>query len=118
MFLIGPFFRDLWNWDIPELEDVSQLKDKGEYSEETEERDGLVIKRIRFTGTDGSRIYREVSTPKGLEKYQQLWDIQSRLQRAVREENFSEAVKLKDERDALKKELPALNKPKKLKEGK
>lgn len=113
MFFLGEFFN--FRWRLPELEDLSALKDKGEYSEETEEKGNSVTKKVSFKSFDGSRqIYRETTTPKGYEKFADLWELERKLEHATIHEDFEQAARLRDQRNDLRKELKELKEQKRL----
>jgi excinuclease UvrABC helicase subunit UvrB len=109
------FLAGIWEWDIPRLENVEELKDKGNYKEETVEKDGRTIKRISFESFDGStKFFREETVRKGFEKYLKVNDLRNQLNHLIHEQKFEDAAKIRDELKTLKAELKAEKETKKL----
>ena len=82
----------------PSFKNISELKEKGEVTEETETSGDLITKRIHFKSMDGrTELYRSITTNKKAEKYNKISELRSKINRLLRDGNFEDAIPLRDE---------------------
>lgn len=81
-----------WDFKLPSKE---EMKTKGKLVEETKEEGDFVTTSIHYESFDGfTKISRVETIPK---KKQKVLSLQEKLQQAIANENFEEAIKLRDE---------------------
>jgi excinuclease UvrABC helicase subunit UvrB len=86
--------------------DLEALKGQGELTEETKTDGEFTTRMISFRSNDGKlQIVRKVTTNQQAEKYQKMSELRTKINKLLEEDNFEDAIILRDELKKLESEL-------------